>query len=55
MAAPITAMTFVVVTAGHTASLSTRAEILFEGVPTYWHTLFTMELTNEKDNNIYSN
>ena len=25
MAAPITAMTFVVVTAGHTASLSTRA------------------------------
>lgn len=55
LAAPITAMAFVVVTAGHTASLSTRAKISFEGVPTYWHTLFTMELTNEKDNNIYSN
>ncbi len=55
MAAPITAMAFVVVTAGQYASLSTRTKISFEGVPTYWHSLFTMELTNEKDNNIYSN
>ena len=53
-AVPTTAIASVAVTAGHTASLSTRAKSSFEGVLTYWHALFTMELTNEKDNNIYS-